>query len=475
MKITTGLAASICIVTLASCGLGKARQSVSQIDRGMTKSQIVGILGQPRNKNVQENNREVWEYLFQDQLSEATLAVNVTFEDGRVSKYDSKETAVQRPATVSYPVPSTPPPVITPEQYPTRPEYYPGRGYRDPYEQEAEARAFEGFYQDVRSLIYTSEQIQFIEEVAHRSYFTTDQVARLVRIFPTDDQRLHVLRILTPRLRDSYNAYRLIELFEFMSTREEARRIIETYAPPMPRQYDPRYGGTLPQQEDFEEFIRGIERQTFTKDKLRYIRDAAQLNTFTVQQTSRLLKLFTWDKERLEVLEAIAPHLRDGYNAYRLIELFDFMHAKEQARRILGFSQDRGSYGRSFSRGGGGSIQEQVGEIGRRIDEQMNQTRERIGQMTEQSTWFQPLLIQLRTEPSVEGRLNLLRTELRYHQLTTDQGMQLLRTYFSTDEDRLSALELIAPKLSDQSARGRFLDLFTYSEGKARASYLLGL
>ena len=119
MKITTGLAASICIVTLASCGLGKARQSVSQIDRGMTKSQIVGILGQPRNKNVQENNREVWEYLFQDQLSEATLAVNVTFEDGRVSKYDSKETAVQRPATVAYPVPSTPPPVITPEQYPT--------------------------------------------------------------------------------------------------------------------------------------------------------------------------------------------------------------------------------------------------------------------------------------------------------------------------------------------------------------------
>ena len=120
MKTTTGLAASICIVTLASCGLGKARQSVSQIDRGMTKSQIVGILGQPRNKNVQENNREVWEYLFQDQLSEATLAVNVTFEDGRVSKYDSKETAVQRPATVAYPVPSTPPPVITPEQYPTQ-------------------------------------------------------------------------------------------------------------------------------------------------------------------------------------------------------------------------------------------------------------------------------------------------------------------------------------------------------------------
>ena len=483
MKITTGLAASICIVTLASCGLGKARQSVSQIDRGMTKSQIVAILGQPRNKNVQENNREVWEYRFQDQLSEAVLAVNVTFEDGRVSKFDSKETAPQQPATIPYPTPSTPtppPPVVIPdripEQYPApRPEYYPGRGYRDRYEQEAEARAFEEFYQDVRSLIYTREQIQFIEDVARRSYFSTDQVARLVRIFSTDDQRLHVLRILTPRLRDSYNAYRLIELFEFMSTREEARRIIETYAPPMPRQYDPRYGGTLPQQEDFEEFIRGIERQTFTKDKLRYIRDAAQLNTFTVQQTSRLLKLFTWDKERLEVLEAIAPHLRDGYNAYRLIELFDFMHAKEQARRILGFSQDRGSYGRSFSRGGGGSIQEQVGEIGRRIDEQMNQTRDRIGQMTEHSTWFQPLLIQLRTEPSVEGRLNLLRTELRYHQLTTDQGMQLLRTYFSTDEDRLSALELIAPKLSDQSARGRFLDLFTYSEGKARASYLLGL
>lgn len=475
MKITTGLAASICIVTLASCGLGKARQSVSQIDRGMTKSQIVGILGQPRNKNVQENNREVWEYLFQDQLSEATLAVNVTFEDGRVSKFDSKETAVQRPATVAYPVPSPPPPVITPEQYPTRPEYYPGRGYRDPYEQEAEARAFEGFYQDVRSLIYTAEQIQFIEEVARRSYFSTDQVARLARIFSTDDQRLHVLRILAPRLRDSYNAFRLIELFDYMGAREEARRIIEAYAPPMPRQYDPRYGGTLPQQEDFEEFVRGVERQTFTKDKIRYIRDAAQLNTFSVQQTSRLLKLFSWDKERLEVLTAIAPHLRDGYNAYRLIDLFDFMHAKEEARRILGFTQDRSSYGRSFSRGIGSDIQEQVNEVGRRIESQMNQARESATRMTERTTWYQPLLIQLRTEPTVEGRLNLLRIELRQHQLTTEQGIEILRSYFSSDDDRLSALELIAPRLSDPSGRARFLDLFIYSEGKARASSYLGL
>ena len=51
----------------------------------------------------------------------------------------------------------------------------------------------------------------------------------------------------------------------------------------------------------------------------------------------------------------------------------------------------------------------------------------------------------------------------------------ILRSYFSTDDDRLSALELIAPRLSDPSGRARFLDLFIYSEGKARASSYLGL
>ena len=79
------------------------------------------------------------------------------------------------------------------------------------------------------------------------------------------------------------------------------------------------------------------------------LQDAARFNTFTVRQTERILKQFNWDEERLQALEAIAPHLRDGYNAYRLIECFDFLDAQEKARRLLGLSQ-RGRYRGYLSR-----------------------------------------------------------------------------------------------------------------------------
>jgi len=43
--------------------------------------------------------------------------------------------------------------------------------------------------------------------------------------------------------------------------------------------------------------------------------------------------------EKLEVLEALAPRLRDGYNAYKLVDLFTFSDNQEQARRILGLTR----------------------------------------------------------------------------------------------------------------------------------------
>lgn len=93
------------------------------------------------------------------------------------------------------------------------------------------------------------------------------------------------------------------------------------------------------QNESFEDFLRAVERQTFTKDKILFIRDAARRNVFTVAQAARLLNQFTWDKEKLQVLEAVGPRLRDGHNAYKLIEYFTFSDAKDKARHILGLSR----------------------------------------------------------------------------------------------------------------------------------------
>ena len=255
--------------------------------------------------------------------------MTVTFAQDRVSKYDSRQSVVEQDRHVSSgPVVPIPSPVPTP---------VPG-GYPDPRVLEEEARAFEEFYGEVRRIPFEEERIGFIQSVARRSLFTVDQAGRLITLFHWDEQRLALLEALAPRLRNGYNAFRLLELFSYGPAQDRARQILER-VPPVPREYDPRYGGQVEPRESFEEFLSVVERQTWDKDKIRYIQDAARYNSFTVAQVARLLKLFTWDKEKLQVLEAVALRIRDGYNAYRLIDHFDFDSAQQQARRILGLTE----------------------------------------------------------------------------------------------------------------------------------------
>ena len=328
-KYTWAVVCLALVLIASSCGgVGKARSKVNQIERGMTKGQITALLGAPKNKSVQDDGTETWEYVYTDILSRQ-LDVTVTFAQDRVSKYDSRQSVVEQDRHVSSgPVVPIPSPVPTP---------VPG-GYPDPRVLEEEARAFEDFYGEVRRIPFDEERIGFIQSVARRSLFTVDQAGRLITLFHWDEQRLALLEALAPRLRNGYNAFRLLEFFSYGPAQDRARQILER-VPPVPREYDPRYGGQVEPRESFEEFLSAVERQTWDKDKIRYIQDAARYNSFTVAQVARLLKLFTWDKEKLQVLEAVALRIRDGYNAYRLIDLFDFDNAQQQARRILGLTE----------------------------------------------------------------------------------------------------------------------------------------
>ena len=60
MKTITSLAATVGIViTISSCGLGKIRQGVNKIERGMTKEQVTSLLGAPLNRSIQADQSEL--------------------------------------------------------------------------------------------------------------------------------------------------------------------------------------------------------------------------------------------------------------------------------------------------------------------------------------------------------------------------------------------------------------------------------
>jgi hypothetical protein len=86
----------------------------------------------------------------------------------------------------------------------------------------------------------------------------------------------------------------------------------------------------------FSQVYHEVQRQTFTDDKIRYIRDVARRNRFTTQQTIKLLRLFSFDEEKLKVLACVASGLRDPRNSYRIVDQFSFSSSQQEARRLLG-------------------------------------------------------------------------------------------------------------------------------------------
>ena len=92
-------------------------------------------------------------------------------------------------------------------------------------------------------------------------------------------------------------------------------------------------------EQEFKEFLARIKRQTFTQDMIAYVRDAARYQRFSSLQVKRILQLFSWDSERLDVLRVLAPSMMDGYKVHEIIDVFDFSSGKEEARRILGITR----------------------------------------------------------------------------------------------------------------------------------------
>lgn len=222
MKIFLSICTLALGLSLTSCDLSMLtnRSETNRIERGMTKREVTNILGTPSYRRLATDGSEDWEYRRTNILGETSVVV-VTFYDNRVVRMDSYngDDWERRRSQRDYPsYPSNP-------TYPSNPRYpsYP----QDPrYEDERDRESFEDFLRAIADKHFTKDKIRFIRDAARRNVFTVAQTARILRLFTWDSEKLEVLEALAPRLRDGYNAYKLVDLFTFSDNQEQARRIL---------------------------------------------------------------------------------------------------------------------------------------------------------------------------------------------------------------------------------------------------------
>lgn len=200
-RLSTGLLALSAFVLSACSSLFYPKGNVlEKIETGMSPKEISALLGKPEYRRLNYGLEE-WEYRkYLNALDGEATVIIVRFEDNRLVYMDSfKDSERQMPANST---PATPPPA-TPIVVPVRPEY-PAIG------RPLSEQRFNEFYNKVKERPFKDEQMKLMRAGVENKYFTCRQCARMMSLYPFDDDRLEVLRLFAPRIVDKEN-YDVIE------------------------------------------------------------------------------------------------------------------------------------------------------------------------------------------------------------------------------------------------------------------------
>lgn len=205
-----------------------------------------------------------------------------------------------------------------------------------------------------------------------------------------------------------------------------------------------------------------IQGASFDKDRLQALALAAPHHRFLCAQALELLRLWSFDPQRLEALAVLAPRLADPESGHTLLNAFGFDSHKSKASAILGASP--AAPAAPSARGRGRGYEDRRARSGR---------SGRSGEMEMATAEFEALKQQVSNASFDHERDGILKLAARANYFTCAQAAELLGAW-SFDPQRLSALEVIAPRLIDTEQRHSLLDLFDFDTHKARAAEILG-
>ena len=187
------------------------------VERGMTKQEVVAILGQPKLTNFDAYG-DRWEYYKMNALTGESKRIVVCFDlNGRVVAYETKYwdnntnseigNCNQRPA-----------PPYGAGAGPDGPAYY---GYC------LDDASFSRLYNKVKNASFDDNKFDLIEVASLGCFYSCSQTARMMKMFTFSDKQLKVLRLMAPHIVDPENAIAIYDVLTFDSEKSKAGQNIK--------------------------------------------------------------------------------------------------------------------------------------------------------------------------------------------------------------------------------------------------------
>lgn len=202
-----------CFLMFAVC-LSASAKNKKDIERGMTKQEVIDILGEPKTKSFDEYG-DKWEYIKSLGISGDLRSTTIVFDlNGKVVKcntelvryYDNRVT-VNQPGN------------------PTCPSF--GNGINSMrFGYCLDDASFSKLYNKVKKASFDDTKYDLLEVACLGCYFSCQQATQLMKIFSFDDERMKVLHMVAPRIIDPQNANAIRKVFTFDSDKDKAGEIM---------------------------------------------------------------------------------------------------------------------------------------------------------------------------------------------------------------------------------------------------------
>ena len=192
------------------------------VERGMTKQEVVAILGQPKLTNFDAYG-DRWEYYKMNALTGESKRIVVGFDlNGRVVAYETKYWDNNTNSEIGNcnQRPTLPPSGVGPDA----PIYY-GCCLDD--------ASFSRLYNKVKNASFDDNKFDLIEVASLGCFYSCSQTARMMKMFTFSDKQLKVLRLMAPHIVDPENAIAIYDVLTFDSEKSKAGEIMRISRPGM--------------------------------------------------------------------------------------------------------------------------------------------------------------------------------------------------------------------------------------------------
>lgn len=283
-------------------------QLMDKIHRGMTQEEVVAAIGAPDFKRFTDNYEE-WEWRKRTFEGEnATILVG--FENGRVFMMNSFPTRIEDPqglqTQMGYPL--APPIEMLPYAVPV------------PSKEET---AFDRLYADVERSPFKDDRLKLLSKRAVDMKFTCAQCLKLMSLYTFDDDRLPILRILSPYIVDPENRESIVNSMIFISGKNAAKKVLACAGDAVIKK--PPHGDRWTFNRLFEE----MKGTGFKDNQLKILKQHAADMRFTCGQCVKVMSLQTFDDDKLALLRAMVPYIVDPENEQVIIDALGLLRERE--------------------------------------------------------------------------------------------------------------------------------------------------